>query len=93
MDCSCKQGADIPLGESKVTSKDKRKEKTMIYSPVEITVQFEKTNRKKNVKGVLLGKSEMKKVVKLIDKTNSDGLKGNDAVLLIRLKEALSDLD
>lgn len=64
----------------------------MIYSPIEINVKFDETKKVKKIRGVLLEKSEISKVVKLIDKSNSDGLKGNDAILLMRLKEAVADL-
>ena len=66
----------------------------MIYSPIEINVKFEdeKSRRSKRIRGVLLEKAEIAKVVKLIDKSNSDGLKGADAILLMRLKEAAVDL-
>lgn len=64
----------------------------MIYSPIEINVKFDETKKVKKIRGVLLEKSEISKVVKLIDKINSDGLKGNDAILLMRLKEAAADL-
>lgn len=66
----------------------------MIYSPIEINVKFEdeKSRRSKRIRGVLLEKAEIAKVVKLIDKSNSDGLKGADAILLMRLKEAAADL-
>ena len=64
----------------------------MIYSPIEINVKFDETKKVKKIRGVLLEKSELAKVVKLIDKSNSDGLKGNDAILLMRLKEAAADL-
>ena len=66
----------------------------MIYSPIEINVKFddEKNKRNKRIRGVLLEKAEIAKVVKLIDKSNSDGLKGADAVLLMMLKDAVADL-
>lgn len=64
----------------------------MIYSPIEINVKFEESKRSRKIRGVLLEKAEMSKVVKLIDKSNSDGLKGTDAVLLMRLKDALGSL-
>lgn len=63
----------------------------MIYSPIEINVKFE-DDKSKRIRGVLLEKPEIAKVVKLIDKSNSDGLKGTDAILLMRLKEAAADL-
>ena len=64
----------------------------MIYSPIEINVKFDETKKVKKIRGVLLEKAELAKVVKLIDKSNADGLKGNDAILLMRLKEAAADL-
>ena len=66
----------------------------MIYSPIEINVRLEdeKNKRSKRIRGVLLEKAEIAKVVNLIDKSNSDGLKGADAVLLMMLKDAAADL-
>lgn len=64
----------------------------MIYSPIEINVKFDETKKVRKIRGVLLEKGEIAKVVKLIDKSNSDGLKGNDAILLMRLKDAAADL-
>ena len=64
----------------------------MIYSPIEINVTFDDSKRSKKIRGVLLEKSELTKVVKLIEKSSSDGLKGADVVLLMRLKEATADL-
>ena len=64
----------------------------MIYSPIEINVKLDETKKVRKIRGVLLEKAELTKVVKLIDKSNSDGLKGNDALLLMRLKEAAADL-
>ena len=64
----------------------------MIYTPIEINVKLEETKRVKKIRGVLLEKAELTKVVKLIDKSSSDGLKGKDAILLMNLKEALVDL-
>jgi hypothetical protein len=64
----------------------------MIYSPIEINVKFDETKKVRKIRGVLLEKAEIAKVVKLIDKSNSDGLKGNDAILLMRLKDAAADL-
>ena len=63
----------------------------MIYSPVEMMVTFENA-KSKVVKGVLLEKAEMSKVIKLIDRSNANGLKGYDAMLLMRLKDAAADL-
>lgn len=64
----------------------------MIYSPIEINVKFDETKKVRKIRGVLLEKAEIAKVVKLIDRSNSDGLKGNDAILLMRLKDAAADL-
>ena len=64
----------------------------MMYSPIEIIVKAEDSKRSKKIRGVLLDKAELTKVVKLIDKSNSDGLKGADVVLLMRLKQATMDL-
>lgn len=64
----------------------------MIYSPIEINVKFDETKKVRKIRGVLLEKAEIAKVVKLIEKSNSDGLKGNDAILLMRLKDAAADL-
>ena len=59
----------------------------MIMSPVEI-----KTDDGNTISGVLLEGSELNKLIELIDCSNADGLKGEDALLLMRLKEASRDL-
>ena len=59
----------------------------MIFSPVQI-----KTDNNENINGVLLESAELSKVVELIDRSSVDGLKGEDALLLMRLKEASRDL-
>ena len=67
-------------------------EEQVIYSPLEMKVSSPETGRSRIVRGALLMKGELAKVVKLIDRNNSNGLKGNDAILLMRLKEALAGL-
>ena len=64
----------------------------MIYSPVEMMVTFEDTKKSKVIKGTLLEKAELSKVIKLIDRSNANGLKGCDAMLLMRLKDAEAEL-
>lgn len=64
----------------------------MIYSPVEIEITCEGAKRAKKMRGVLLDKSEITKVIKLIDRSTVNGLKGGDAVLLVGLKRAASNL-
>ena len=59
----------------------------MILSPVQI-----KTDNNETINGVLLESEELSKVIELIDRSNADGLKGEDVLLLMRLKEASRDL-
>lgn len=59
----------------------------MILSPVQI-----KTDDNVTLNGVLLESAELSKVIELIDRSNADGLKGEDALLLMRLKDAVGDL-
>ena len=59
----------------------------MIMSPVQIN-----TDDGKTLNGVLLETEEINKVIELIDRSNADGLKGEDALLLMKLKEAGRDL-
>lgn len=59
----------------------------MILSPVQI-----KTDEGNTINGVLLEAAEVGKVVELIDRSNADGLKGEDALLLMKLKAASRDL-
>ena len=59
----------------------------MILSPVEI-----KTDEGMTINGVLLEAAELGKVVDLINRSNADGLKGDDALLLMQLKNAERDL-
>lgn len=64
----------------------------MIFSPVEINVKFVEKTKTKVVKGVLLEPKELHEVIRLIDRSNAEGLKGKDALLLMRLKEAHQDV-
>lgn len=64
----------------------------MIYSPVEINVKVIEKPRSKVVRGVLLEGKELQSVIKLIDRNNLGGLKGKDALILMRLKEAYRDI-
>ena len=64
----------------------------MIYAPIQIKVTSPETRRSKIVRGAILEKGELKKIISLIDKTNSNGLKGRDAILLMRLKESVLDI-
>ena len=59
----------------------------MIMSPVQIN-----TTDGKTLNGVLMEGEELNKVIELIDRSNADGLKGDDALLLMRLKDASNDL-
>lgn len=59
----------------------------MILSPVQI-----KTDEGNAINGVLLEVMELNKVIDLIDCNNADGLKGEDALLLMKLKDASRDL-
>lgn len=64
----------------------------MIFSPVEINVKFVEKTRNKVVRGVLLEPKELQSIIKLIDRSNAGGLKGKDALMLMRLKEAYRDI-
>ena len=64
----------------------------MIFSPVEINVKFVEQKRNKVVRGVLLEPKELQGIIKLIDRSNAGGLKGKDAMMLMRLKDAYSDI-
>ena len=55
-------------------------------------VTFGDNKKSKVIKGVLLEKAELAKVIKLIDRSNASGLTRYDAILQMRLKEALGDL-
>ena len=73
--------------------KSKQKESTKtpklhILSPTEIAFD---TGGK--FKGALIDKTMLKKIIALINRINSNGLKGDDAVLLIQLNNALQMLD
>ena len=59
----------------------------MILSPVQI-----KTDDGNVVEGVLLEKEDLEHVITVIDNQNSDGLLGEDVMLLMKLKEAAADL-
>jgi hypothetical protein len=59
----------------------------MILSPVQI-----KTDDGNVVEGVLLEKVDLEHVITVIDNQNSDGLLGEDVMLLMKLKEAAADL-
>lgn len=58
----------------------------MVIAPVEINVQGEMGDS--CIKGVLLEKNDLEKVIGIIDSTNKDGLMGEDAILLMKLKDA-----
>lgn len=59
----------------------------MILSPVQI-----KTEEGTTINGVLFEKDDVVNVISLINRTNSDGLKGADALVLMQLQDALKDL-
>ena len=59
----------------------------MILAPVQI-----KTDDERVIDGALLDVDGLTKVIALIDGSNADGLKGEDATLLMHLKEAHKDL-
>lgn len=59
----------------------------MILSPVQI-----KTDEGKTLNGILIEGEELAKVIDLIDRSNADGLKGEDACLLMKIKAASRDL-
>lgn len=60
----------------------------MIFSPVEI-----KTEDGKTLNGVLLDAEDYNKVLTLLDTVNSDGFKGEDAVFVMKLKDAAVNLN
>lgn len=60
----------------------------MIFSPVEI-----KTEDGKTLNGVLLDAEDYTKVLTLLDNVNSDGFKGEDAVFVMKLKDAAANLN
>ena len=60
----------------------------MIYSPVEINSEDGKT-----LNGVLLDAEDYNKVLTLLDTVNSDGFKGEDAVFVMKLKDAAVNLN
>lgn len=51
-----------------------------------------KTETGETLKGVLLDAETLNKVIELIDTVNANGLKSEDAVLLLKLKEARANL-
>lgn len=59
----------------------------MIISPAIVNTDVGKT-----ISGVILEQEDLEKVISLIDRSNADGLKGEDAALLFKLKEADRDL-
>lgn len=60
----------------------------MIYTPTEI-----KTEDGNTITGVLLEKTDLQKVVNILDNNSENGLKGDDASLLLNLKKALRSLN
>jgi len=59
----------------------------MILSPVQI-----KTEEGTTINGVLFEKEDLGNVIALINRTNADGLKGADALVMMQLHDALKDL-
>ena len=59
----------------------------MIISPVQIN-----TDEGKTINGVILEQDDLNYVIDLIDRSNADGLKGDDAVLVLKLKDASREL-
>lgn len=51
-----------------------------------------KTETGEILKGVLLDSETLNKVIELFDTVNANGLKSEDAVLLLKLKEARANL-
>ena len=60
----------------------------MILSPVQI-----KTEEGNTINGVLFEKEDVVNVISLINRTNSDGLKGADALVMMQLQDAVKDLE
>ena len=76
------------------SSGQKKNVSMMIYCPVEVEVGLIDGKRaRKIIRGALFPKKTIEAIVRLIDKSNSNGLKGKDAVLLIGLKDASASLD
>ena len=59
----------------------------MIIAPALVNTDVGKT-----ISGVILEQEDLDKVIGLIDRSNADGLKGEDAALLLKLKEASREL-
>ena len=59
----------------------------MIISPAQVN-----TDEGKTINGVILEQDDINNVIELIDRSNADGLKGEDAVLLMKLKNASREL-
>lgn len=81
------------VSPKKLATAAKAKSQFVVFSPVEISIVKEDgktTNRV--VRGALLPKKTIDAIITLIDKSNSNGLTGKDAVLLIQLKNAASCL-
>ena len=60
----------------------------MILSPVQI-----KTEEGTTINGFLFEKVDVVNVISLINRTNSDGLKGADALVMMQLQDAVKDLE
>lgn len=77
----------------KRTTAVKAKSQFVVYSPVEISIVNEDGKTTKRViRGAFLPKKSIDAIIKLIDKSNSNGLTGKDAILLFQLKNAASCL-
>ena len=59
----------------------------MIIAPALVNTDVGKT-----ISGVILEQEDLDKVIGLIDRSNADGLKGEDEALLLKLKEASREL-
>ena len=85
--------AKKPMKKMGDTTKKQCNPSMVIYAPVELSIGLIDGKKvRKVVKGALLPKKTIDDIVKLIDKANSNGLKGQDAILLMALKNASGNL-
>ena len=59
----------------------------MILSPVQI-----KTDEGNMISGALIEREDLMNLISLINRTNADGLKGADALVMMQLHDAAQDL-
>ena len=59
----------------------------MILSPVQI-----KTDEGNTISGALIEREDLMNLISMINRTNADGLKGADALVMMQLQDAAKDL-